>query len=134
MSTDRDGNGTVAISDVDNLGAVLDRVMERIDDLEESHQELADQLNRLKNEKGSREAKLDRVIAHAARVQRDGEDVNLDYSEVMAAAGVSPPTAYSYIDTLAEERELAEKKTSVSGKTRLVLDGSRLSTLKHDQE
>lgn len=130
MSVDSDGNGTVAIADIDNLGAVLNRFRDRLDSIEATNEELREEIENLKQERDGREVRLDRVIGHARRAQQDGEDVDLDYSEVMAAADVTAATAYSYMDTLAERHETVSKVKSQSGKMRLVVDGGHFNAQK----
>lgn len=105
-------NGKLNIEDVDNLPAVIGRLIDRIDELEERVRDL---------EHTDRADRLDRVIEHADRSRRGDGDVTLGYSEVMAAAGVSAPTAYSYMDELSENHSRVEKVSGESGVTRLVI-------------
>lgn len=113
MSADTQSqNGHIGIDKVTNLGAVITRLRDRIDELE-------DRLEAV--EANDRDAQLQRVIDHADRKNRGGS-VALGYAEVMAAADVSAPTAYSYMDELAEKRDRVRANTAQDGTQRIIID------------
>lgn len=113
MSTEAQSqNGHIGIDKVSGLGPVITKLRDRIDELEERLEAA---------EADDRDAQLQRVIDHADRRSRGGT-VPLDYAEVMAAADVSAPTAYSYMDELAENHDRVRPDTSEGGTKRILID------------
>lgn len=105
-------NGHISIGEIDNLGTVINRLVDRIDELE-------DRLEAV--EADDRDDHLQRVIDHADRKNR-GSTAALNYAEVMAAADVSAPTAYSYMDELAENHDRVREDTALDGSKRILID------------
>lgn len=113
MSTEAQSqNGHIGIGEIDNLGTVINRLVDRIDELESRLEAV---------EANDRDAQLQRVIDHADRKNRGGTVV-LKYAEVMAAADVSAPTAYSYMDELAEKHDRVQGDTAGDGTRRILID------------
>lgn len=118
---------------VEELEALVEALQRKLNFQAKRLERLAPKADEIGNNgQDSRQARLEKILQHATRMQRDGEDVAMDYSDVMAAAGVSAPTAYSYMDYLENTHDFVQKRKTESGKTRLFVDGSRLNALKHD--
>lgn len=116
MSTEAESNGYIGIGQVDNLAAIIERMGDRIRELEDRVAEL---------ERDDRAGRLQRVVEHADRLSR-GSEVALNYSEVMAAAGVSAPTAYSYMDELVANHERVRRDLhSPSDVKRIIVEPPR---------
>lgn len=113
-------NGSIAIGDVANLAAVIEKQASRI-------RELEDRVAALENATDERDDRLERVLAHAERIGR-GDTAALSYSDVMAAAGVSAPTAYAYMDELVQTNDRVRrdlKHETDAGKRRILVDPPR---------
>lgn len=94
---------------------------ERVDELEAS---TAD----------GRKARLENILEHASKLQRNGEDVALNYKEIAAAAGCGVTTAYKDMEYFPDHHDFVRKHKTPSGETRLVFDGSHFTGEKHDHE
>lgn len=114
------------LDEIDDRIAELESEIARIDDLEAA-------LEEVKQAGGGRSDRIERILQHAARIQRDEEDVGMDYSQVMAAADVTAPTAYGYMDSIADRYDFVQKHKTAAGKTRIVFGGVRLRGLKRDE-
>lgn len=115
-ASDTESNGHIGIGQVDNLAAIIERMGERIRELEGRVAEL---------ERDDRAGRLRRVVEHADRLSR-GSEVAMNYSEVMAAAGVSAPTAYAYMDDLVANHDRVRRDLhSPSDVKRIIVEPPR---------
>lgn len=127
---------SVSIADVDNLGSVINRIMDRFDDLEAAVNTLDSRISDVEEhvsdlEQGrsgeSTESKL-RKIVETAEKRADGYRVAFVYTDILNILDASSPaTAYKYMDKLHDSpiEWISIYKGSKDHK-RLVFDFSKL--------
>lgn len=113
--SDADTNGSRPAPGETNIEAVLDRFNRRLRTIEERLEDVEAAVD------GGRTHNIQQVLEHAQRVAH-GDTAVLKYDEVMAAAGVSAPTAYSYIDELVENNDAVWREDREDGVKRIAVD------------